>query len=192
MKYLKFKKTSAFSLIEMLLVMGVLAVLLIAVFVIYPQVRSASVVKQEIQHLSVLRTGLTTYFESQSQDYSVLGAATETIGTQFANRARLFPVAMNDGNYNTGNIKNGWGGEVIVHRTSNIYGGYAAGRTFAILWKGVPSEVCADMVIKAEPMFSNIQVNGTNVMAREGIVTTSTMLDRCQSSNVVNLTFISK
>jgi len=53
-----------FSLIEVLLALGVLALLLAAAFVIYPQVRDRALIKEEISNLQALTAGLHSHFPS--------------------------------------------------------------------------------------------------------------------------------
>ena len=60
----KNKRKRGFSLVELLLVLGVMAVILIAAFVIYPRVRSDMKVKQEIEYVNKIEAQIKNNFAS--------------------------------------------------------------------------------------------------------------------------------
>lgn len=65
-------RRKAFSLIEMLLVLGVLAVILIAAFVVYPKVRSELAIKKELEFVSLVEAKVRNSFASTG-NYNGLG-----------------------------------------------------------------------------------------------------------------------
>ena len=73
-----------FSLIELLLVLGVLAFFLIAAFVIYPSVRDRNQANSEAQNLSAIKANVNTLYAGKGGNYRGL-----TPGV--ANQARVFP-----------------------------------------------------------------------------------------------------
>lgn len=69
-----------FSLIELLLVLGVLAILLIAAFVVYPQVRAQNLINKEIVGLNAAYAKLQNVYSGPSAG-RCMGASTATLGT---------------------------------------------------------------------------------------------------------------
>lgn len=150
-----------FSLIELLLALGVIAILLVAAFVIYPQVRVSQQINQEKSNLSMLQSGIRAALAPQGGNYAVLGAVTETTGNQFANQARIVPTSMNSGDFSGSTITNGWGGAVVLHATVGTFEGYRPGRSFGIQYNNVPQAACVDFVMRTIGGFSAAWVNGS-------------------------------
>ena len=183
------KNKKGFSLIEMLLVLGVLSVLLIAAFVIYPKVRNSMQVDSEIKNIALIRVGLSNYFESRGADYSSLGLATEKTGNIFAVQAKIAPPSMIIGEPSEGNLKNTWGQELSIFATTVNHSGYAAGKAFAIRSNNVPSASCVQLVTDASAFFPTIQVARTNVV-NKNILNLNNALNQCNSAETVEVTFI--
>lgn len=150
-----------FSLIELLLTLGVIAILLVAAFVIYPKVRLSQQINQEKANLSALQAGIRSMLAGQGGNYSVLGAVGETRGNRFANQARVVPITMNGGDYEGSTITNGWNGAVVLHSTVGSFEGYQAGRSFGIQYNGIPTEACVDFFTRTIGGFSAAWINGS-------------------------------
>lgn len=196
------KIRKGFSLVEMLLVIGVLSVLLIGMFVIYPNVRDSYQVKQEVDNLSLIKAGLSNYFESKGSNYSSLGTMQEVVGNRFANRARIVPESMNRGSSTTDYLNHVWGGDVIIHGTIGAYAQYQPGRTFAIRYNDVPSRVCVKLGTGAASLFSAMTVNSKPVINLSdnpsatpgtglGVLDLPQLTQLCSSSDPVQFVFIS-
>lgn len=159
--FLKNKK--AFSLIEMLLVIGVLAVLLVAALVAYPRVRDAMRVNLEVKNLNMVKANVMTIYQTTGGNYN--GVSTITI-----NRARGFPETMNGGDFTVGsnNIKSSWGGnvEVVASEAITVPLTLDANRSFKITYQNVPQSLCLDFVVGSSLSFSKITVEGTDVIKR--------------------------
>lgn len=67
----KLKIKNGFSLIEMLLVLGVLAVLLIAAFVVYPKVRANVIAEKEVKNIAMIQAGISNLYKGQSSFQSL-------------------------------------------------------------------------------------------------------------------------
>lgn len=187
---MKKKIKNGFSLIEMLLVIGVLSTLLVAAFVVYPRVKDSMNVSSEIKNLSLIQVGITNYFEIRGSDYSLLGSNTTTAGNVFANQARIVPSSMNNGNYNGSDIFNSWGGIVSIYGSQSSHSGFAGGRTFAIRYYDVPSSVCVNLVNEAQGLFTTIHV--VKPVMDRNILNLNLLIEGCNSSEKVAITFIAR
>lgn len=140
-----------FSLIEMLLVLGVLAVLLIGAFVVYPKVQAANQAKNEIANLNYIKASINNLYASKGGNY-------EGLTTSLANQARAFPSSMNSGVYTGEAILNSFGGGVSIVDVAA-----SNARTFNIYYRNVPENVCLSLVAGASGNFKDITVGGNSV-----------------------------
>lgn len=156
MKSISFNQAKAkgFSLIELLLVLGVLAILLVAAFVVYPQVRDRNQANAEVSNLTAIKANITNLYASKGGNYAGL---TNLV----ANRARAFPSSMNGGDFatSTPTVTSAWGQNVTAVASSG-----AAPRTFEITYTNVPAGVCLGLVSGAAGNFQDITVGGVDVM----------------------------
>jgi len=187
-------RARGFSLIELLLVLGVIAILLVAAFVVYPQVQVSRQINQEKSNLSMLQNGIRATLAPTGGNYTVLGAQTQTVGNRFANQARVVPSSMNGGDYSGTTITNGWGGDVIIHSTVGSFEGYSPGRSFGIQYNGVPQEACVDFVMRTLGGFSAAWVNGSTGAGTHltpANITPDTVATRCTLQNPATIHFVS-
>ena len=144
-----------FSLIELLLVLGVLAILLVAAFVVYPQVRDRNQANAEVSNLTTIKANINNLYASKGGNYTGL---TNTV----ALNARAYPQNMviaagADPVANPAAAAAAWGGAV----TTVVNAGSA--RLFDITYAAVPDGVCLGLVSGAAGNFENITVDGTTV-----------------------------
>lgn len=163
MKSFSFNRNAkGFSLIELLLVLGVLAILLVAAFVVYPQVRDRNQANAEVANLTSIKANLNNLYAPRGGNYAGLT-------TEVANQARAFPASMNGGTYTaSAPITSSWGGSVTVAATTTAVAGIPAGRAFSITYNGVPSGVCLGLVSGAATNFQSVTVGGTEVVTSAG------------------------
>lgn len=171
MKSVSFNRNNAkgFSLIELLLVLGVLAILLVAAFVVYPQVRDRNQANTEASNLTSIKAGVNNLYASKGGNYTGLTAGV-------ANQARVFPASMNQGTYtDAAPITSSWGGTVAVAvngaataATRTPGGVIAANRSFTITYSSVPDGVCLPLVSSAANNFQGVTVGTTEVLTSTG------------------------
>jgi hypothetical protein len=87
-----------------LLVLGVLAILLVAAFVIYPQVQSSNRANMEAQNFSAMSAKISSLFAT--------GSRFERLNNTLAMNARIFPDTMREGVTDPAEVKSVWGGSV--------------------------------------------------------------------------------
>ena len=161
MKFASSKNKKGFSLIEMLLVLGVLAVLLVAAFVVYPRVRDASRANNEVANLTAIKASINNLYATKGGNYTGLK-------TGVANQARAFPASMNSGVYtDTQEITSSWGGAVTITDVATTNA-----RSFGLQYADVPEGVCLGLVSGAAGNFSDVQVASKSVF--KGGTTTGT------------------
>lgn len=157
-----------FSLIELLLVLGVLAVLLVAAFVVYPQVRDRNRANTEVMNLAAIKTAVINVYASRGGNYTGLK-------NDVANQARVVPATMNGGDYGPSvSLKSTWGQDVTIGAVStqiNVPSVVPGNRSFRIIYAQVPQSICLGMITAASGNFFKITVNGVDLIAsQDGVI----------------------
>lgn len=164
-----------FSLVELLLVLGVLALLLVAAFVVYPQVRDRNQANQEATNVRAIQSNIRGLFWSKGRYAGVGNGRGASAGPDrgIANAARVFPPTMNNGDYSRdAEVRSSWGGNVWVWQRPAVTmasGTYPAARTFGVLYEDVPSSVCVPLVSAVSSGFVGVSVSGTEVIQAGGL-----------------------
>jgi len=157
-------RNQGFSLIELLLVLGVLAILLVAAFVVYPQVRDRHQANAEAVNLASIKAAVINLYASKG---SYAGLKNDV-----ANQARVVPASMNGGDYGpTVALKSSWGEDITIGAVSsqiNVPFVVPGNRSFRIIYTKVPKTICLNMVTAASGNFFKITVNGTDLISNQG------------------------
>lgn len=176
MKNLLVKKnnTKGMSLIELLLVVGLAAIILAGMFVAYNKVQSTNAANTESANISTLRAGIKNLYGTTSNYNGVTG-------TILLN-ARAVPDSMRTATGTT--INNSFGGAVTV--AAAAYSG-GTDNAFSITYPNVPVDVCAKLVVAVSQSFNIVTVNGTSVKntstATGNEVNIGTLATSCASNN---------
>lgn len=183
-----------FSLIELLLVLGVIAILLVAAFVIYPRVRTTNQVNAEATNIAAIQANVRTMMATTNGQYSVVGSDAVTT-TATMNNARVFPAGMNSGNYEGSEIRNVWGGAVSIRATTVTHSTLLAGRGFSINYDDVPSDACVELITRTMKNFYAVQVvygsTGNNIYPDRDTATVDLIVSRCNGAATGTIRFIS-
>lgn len=118
-------KAKGFSLIEILLVIGIIAVLAIAAFIIFPQVQASSRANTEQSNIMTIAAGVKNLFNGR---YAGL---TNTVAIQ----GNIVPASMVSGS----TINSSWGTAVQLAPGSPT-------TMFTITYNNIPTEVCLKLV----------------------------------------------
>jgi len=121
--------------------------LLIAAFVVYPQVTLAHKVNTEVQNLASVQAGLRAMYGTRSYNYRGLTV-------DIARNAKVFPSRMVNGTA----VTNAWGGSIVLGPSANPYSGLAANRTYVIRYRNVPPAACVALVSQTAGYFVAIGV----------------------------------
>src|SRR5690606_25599653 len=124
-----------FSLVEILLVLGIIAILAIAAFIIFPQVQASNRANAEQSNITTIAAGVKNLYGA-TRDYG-------SLDTEVANNARIIPASMNGGDFDAASAFSSWSGNVeVTGSDATGAAATAAGtRLFRIAYDDVPSEV---------------------------------------------------
>ena len=152
MKFLKNKKQNkGFTLVEILLVVGFIALAGIGIYTIYSKVQVSNQANTESRNLDTLRAGVKSLYGGRPN----FNGVTATI----ANNARVTPETMRTVG-SAALITNSFGGTVLIAATP-LNAIPDAG--FRITYPQVPSSVCAKLVTSVGVQFDQVTVNGVIV-----------------------------
>lgn len=151
---LKSKKAAkGFTLIEILLVVGFIALAGLGVYIVYNKVSAGGQANTEARNLDTLRAGTKTLFGGAS-NYGTVGSPLNSV----LNDARVTPDSMRVIPYAAGAtaINNSFGGTVTVAPIA--LGSSTLGNGFSITYTGVPGAVCAKLATTAGASFDQVSV----------------------------------
>lgn len=155
MKLLKINKKKVargFTLVEVLLVVGFIALASIGVYIVYNKVQTGNAANTEARNIDTLRAGVKNIYGG-STNYNGLT-------TQVALDARIVPDSMRTTATGAGAITNSFGGQVTL--ASAPFNG-VADTAFAITYNNVPGDVCSKLTTTAGAGFNIVTVNGSSV-----------------------------
>ena len=154
MSLFPFKSRKAFSLVELLLVLGVMAVILVAAFVVYPRVKREIVINEEMTNLRMVSANIKSRFP--------LGNFYGLSNT-YTREAKIAPTSWLDPENDwRGGLTNPFGGSVHIQPMGNDNYGFNdnprfQGR-FRITYGGLTSEYCVPMALRSEGLAEEIHV----------------------------------
>lgn len=191
---MKHLSVRGFSLVELLLVLGVIALLLVAAFVVYPQVRDRNQANTELTNIRAIQTGVRSVFAGKGGNYEGLGRGRSVNDRGIANQARLFPVGMNGGDYSqNAPITSSWGGQVWVWRNPVVTtpkGTIPWGFSFGILYQNLPPNVCVHLLPSLVGEFHSVRLNTFEVVNEKGELDVMALTQACATAGDLVLTSI--
>ena len=145
------RKRKGFTLVEILLVVGFIALAGIGIYTVYTKVQMSNAALQEGKNLDTIRAGTKNLFGG-TQTYA-------NISNIVLNDARITPDSMRPIPYQQGasSITNNFGGSVQVAAVA-LGGGSNNG--FSVDYPKVPGAVCAKLVTGAGTGWDQVTVGG--------------------------------
>jgi len=157
---------AGFSLLELLLVLGVIAALAIAAFIVYPSVQASNQAQSEVSNLNTARANILQLFNRGV----FTGLDNDTINT-----ARGIPLAWNGGVTAAGTtLTNIWGGLVTIVPAD---GGGGTDNFVSITMADVPTNACLKFVPALVTNFPVVQADGVDIYNTNGIAGDGAALD---------------
>lgn len=126
---------SGFSLVEILLVLGIIAILAIAAFIIFPQVQDSNRANTAQSNLISMSAGIKNLYGA-TRNYA-------TLTTEVANQAGIVPASMNGGDKTATAITSSWSAPVAIGPGTVVAG---VAQTFTITFQAMPGTICAKLV----------------------------------------------
>jgi type II secretory pathway pseudopilin PulG len=143
------KKSKGFTLVEILLVVGFIALASIGIYAVYNKVTTTAKANQENRNMQTIRAGIKQLFGNQ-QNYTGL---TETV----VRNARISPQDMHTG---AATLTNAFGGAVTIAPQA-----LGAAPGFRITTASIPGDVCVKLASGAGSSFDQVTIGGTVVKA---------------------------
>lgn len=140
--------TKGLNLIELLLVLGVISILIIAAFLLFPNVRAEVNADKELKNVAAIQANVSV-FSNGISDFKALN-------NEVAINARIVPSGMVQETAGVKEIKNLWGGDVVLNGVPEY--NY---KQYWITYTGVPKEACQQ--------FSLAMLNGSKALNVGGI-----------------------
>lgn len=135
-----------FTLTEVLLAIGISALIIITIFIAYPRAVASKNARAETSNISTIRAGISSMFAGVPIESQTTSSNMNTVFV----KAGIVPDDMIV-NSSSGSLENIWGGDVYLGTTA-INGR----KSFAIQYNFVPVEECVKMVTAAAPFFDQI------------------------------------
>ncbi|ACX87546.1 PilS domain protein [Pectobacterium parmentieri WPP163] len=179
LKNRKYRK--GFSLLELILVLGVIAGLIVSAFIVYPKVQAAQRAEAEVKNISTIKAGIKELYSSS--------AGYDGLTTDVLVKAKVFPdnMLIND----NGTIKpvNSFKGDITVIPIADNQAGIGS-YGFTIRYNNVPSAECMKIVTALQSGFSRVIIQIP--IANATILTVDQIAQSCSARTASTLIFQEK
>jgi prepilin-type N-terminal cleavage/methylation domain-containing protein len=166
------KSKKGFSLLELLLVLGIIAALVVAAFIVYPKVQASQRSQAESNNIATIQAGVKALYTA---------ASTYTdLDNSVAVQAKIFPDNMLSGSGSSATPINAFKGAVTVASASTGPSS-TDGSSFTIEYENVPAAECTKIITATAGNFYIASVNGTEVKSAGGSLNVGTAASSCES-----------
>ena len=183
----KNKQSKGFTLVEILLVVGFIALAGVGIYATYNKVQVSNQANVESRNIDTLRAGIKGLYGSKS----VYTGLTNLV----VNQAKISPETMRDpttiGGAANATITHQFGGNVTIGPTPIVTPGKPDGG-FEIVYVAVPSDICVKLGSSAAVQFDRVLVGTTVIKALGGELDPATIASSCNASTTPDMTFQSK
>ncbi|WP_434659354.1 type 4 pilus major pilin [Klebsiella sp. MISC125] len=181
----KYKSKKGFSLLELLLVLGIIAALVVAAFIVYPKVQASQRSQAESNNIATIQAGVKSLYTSSS---SFTG-----LSNSVAVQAKIFPDNMLSGSGSSATPINAFKGAVMLEPANTGPSG-AEGSSFTITYNNVPASECTKIITAAAGNFYSAGVGSAGNVKEAGelldIVETTKQCEGGGNSNTLIFTSI--
>jgi prepilin-type N-terminal cleavage/methylation domain-containing protein len=177
------KNNKGFTLIEVLLVVGFMALAGLAVYTLYNKVNETGKASNESKNIDLLKAGVKNIYGGKLNYNSLTNAV--------LNDSRVTPDIMRAIPYITGDtsITNSFGGAVNVTPITLV--GTGVNKGFQIEYNNVPGSICSKLVSLENSNFSQIKINSTIVKSFGNSLDVAALTTQCiaDTGNGVTIQF---
>lgn len=172
------KSKKGFSLLELLLVLGIVAALVVAAFIVYPKVQASQRSQAESNNIATIQAGVKALYTSAS---SFTGLS-NTVAVQ----AKIFPDNMLSGSGSAAKPINAFKGDVTL-AVASTGPSKAPGSSFTITYSNVPAAECTKIVTAAAGNFYEVGVGTAgNVKAAGDVLDVGKTATQCAAGDNSN------
>lgn len=163
-----------FSLLELLLVLGIIAALVVAAFIVYPKVQASQRAQAESNNIATIQAGVKALYTSASS----FTGLTNSVAVQ----AKIFPDNMLSGSGNAATPINAFKGNVTLAAAATGPSS-VAGSSFTITYANVPAAECTKIMTATAGNFYMAAVGGKTVKPAGGTVDVAATAGACSDAN---------
>ncbi|EDW0613228.1 type IV pilin, partial [Salmonella enterica subsp. enterica] len=171
-------------LLELLLVLGIIAALVVAAFIVYPKVQASQRAQAESNNIATIQAGVKALYASTAS----FTGLTNSVAVQ----AKIFPDNMLSGFGSSAVPINVFKGNVVLESASTGPS-YADGSSFTITYSNIPAAECTKIVTAAAGNFYIASVGGAEVKSAGevlDVVKAATYCDNGGNNNTLVFTSI--
>ena len=159
------KSKKGFSLLELLLVLGIIAALVVAAFIVYPKVQASQRAQAESNNIAAIQAGVKALYTSASS----FTGLTNSVAVQ----AKIFPDNMLSGSGSAAKPINAFKGNVTLAADKTGPSG-ADGSSFTIIYSNVPAAECTKIITAVA---GNFYKTGVGNVGNGNVKTAGEVLD---------------
>jgi len=174
------RKKKGFTLTEVLLVLGLAAIIIITTLMMYPKISANMRASKEAHNITIIGAGVKVLYNS-SPYYTGLD-------TDVAVKGNVFPDSILEGTSKT--PMNVWRG-VIELAPGNDGPSGATDSSFSITDPNIPALECIHLVTEVNSNFYQVKINGTTVKSPSINFDPAIITQACNSPNNNSVVFIS-
>ncbi|MDK1895514.1 type 4 pilus major pilin [Klebsiella sp. K4-172] len=172
------KSKKGFSLLELLLVLGIVAALVVAAFIVYPKVQASQRSQAESNNIATIQAGVKALYTSASS----FTGLTNTVAVQ----AKIFPDNMLSGSGSAAKPVNVFKGDVTL-AVAATGPSKAPASSFTITYSNVPAAECTKIITAAAGNFYEVGVGtAANVKAAGDVLDVSKTATQCSAGGNSN------
>lgn len=176
------KSKKGFSLLKLLLVLGIIAALVVAAFIVYPKVQASQRAQAESNNIATIQAGVKALYTSASSFTGLTNAV--------AVQAKIFPDNMLSGAGNAAKPINTFKGNVTL-AAAKTGPSSVDGSSFTITYDNVPAAECVKITTAAAGNFYITHVGDKVVKAAGGTLDVAATAAACSNATNNKLVFTS-
>ncbi|MEG3128455.1 type 4 pilus major pilin [Pantoea cypripedii] len=172
------KIQQGFSLLELLLVLGTIATLIVGAFIVYPKIHVAQLADTESKNIATIQAGIKSLYSASATYMRLTNSA--------ANKAGLFPsnmIKIAGAGTNIVNTRKGY----VMLAPADTSPSVSMGSAFTITYTGVPAAECSKIISAVAGNFYLAQVGTITVKDVDSNLDIEAMTEACSNGGNSNI-----